>query len=140
MNDSVEAEVEVAEGLEDEVFYLREQMRILTDFLLANFMDEDGPTADIHVKNAVAVATFHLNDLKARKQRGRALTAALAQVTKSQLEPDEPIEKGEKILSRLRARLAETWERRRAETLRDALGKANDWHVTEKERENDLLR
>ena len=110
---------------------------ILTDFLLSNFKDEDGPTRDIHPQNAVAVATFHLSDLKARKQRGRALTAALALVTKSQLEPDEPIEQGEMILARLRARLAETWGRRRAETLRDALVEVDDWHIAIQEGEPD---
>lgn len=77
MNDYIEMEVAIVEGLEDEVAYFWSRNKILADFLVANFGDEIGLGNGAQGENAVQAAVRLLGELKERRKQGKALTAEL---------------------------------------------------------------
>ena len=78
MNDYIEMEVAIVEGLEDEVSVLRDQIKTLSDFLMANFGDEIGIGDIVPRESPVEKAVRLLSELKAR----RDLASAKAEIVR----------------------------------------------------------
>lgn len=68
MNDYIEMEVAIVEGLEDEVSVLKDQIKILADFLMANFMDDIGPDVVLWTDVVIGIAIRLLTELKEHRR------------------------------------------------------------------------